>query len=241
MEEPQHMKDQVVMITGAARGIGRGIAETLGEKGAKIAATDIELPDTGDFTARMDVTDAAEVASVIEACAAKLGPIDLLINNGGILTVAPVVELDPETWRRVMDVNATGTFITAQAVARHMLAEGTKGTIANIASIGGKQAGPGVAHYCASKFAVIGFTQALAMELAGDGITVNAVCPGVVQTEMIDTFARGRDIPVAGWIDKQLVGRPQTPAEIAQTIAFLHQARSITGQAINVDGGTVFH
>jgi len=189
----------------------------------------------------MDVTDAAQVALVVDECVERLGAIDLLVNNAGILTVAPVVELDPADWRRVMEVNATGTFITAQAVARHMLAAGTKGTIANIASIGGKQAGPGIAHYCASKFAVIGFTQALAMELGAAGITVNAICPGIVETDMIETFVRGREIPVAGWIDKQLVGRPQTPAEMAQIIAFLHHARSITGQAINVDGGTVFH
>lgn len=241
MDEPNSLEGQVIMITGAARGIGLGIAQAFGRMGATVAATDIEQPGNGDFTARMDVTDAGEVAAVVEACAAQLGGIDLLVNNAGVLTVAPVVELDPAEWRRVLEVNATGTFIAAQAVARHMLAAGTKGSIVNIASIGGKQAGRGVAHYCASKFAVIGFTQALAMELASAGITVNAVCPGVVETEMIETFARGREIPVAGWIDKQLIARPQTPTEIAQAISFLHRARSITGQAINVDGGTVFH
>jgi NAD(P)-dependent dehydrogenase (short-subunit alcohol dehydrogenase family) len=144
-------------------------------------------------------------------------------------------------WRRVLDVNATGTFLTARAVAKHMIKAGTAGSIVPVASVGGKLGTPMLAHYNASKFAVIGLTQVLAKELGPHGITVNAVCPGVVETEMIAQLAESRNEPLTEMLRKQIVQRPQTPAEIALAIAHLHLNRAITGQAVNVDGGTIFH
>ena len=140
----------------------------------------------------------------------------------------------------MLDVNLTGVFLMSRAVARTMRRGGQPGSIVSIASIGGKRGGPGIAHYCASKFAVIGFTQSLAMELATHAITVNAICPGLVDTRMIHDLAAGLSMQLSDFQDRQLVARPQLPEEIAEAILFVHRNRSVTGQAINIDGGTVF-
>ena len=132
-------------------------------------------------------------------------------------------------------------FLTARAAARHMIAEGTTGSTVSTASIGGKVGSPSLAHYNASKFAVVGFTQALAKELGPHGITVNAVCPGVVDTDMIAKLGEGWNMSMDEMIGAQIIRRPQIPREIALAIAHLHLNRAITGQAVNVDGGTVFH
>ena len=115
------------------------------------------------------------------------------------------------------------------------------GSIVSVASIGGKRGDANIAHYNASKFGVIGFTQALAQEVAAHDILVNAVCPGVVETPMIAKYAKGQNGDISEWIAKQTIARSQRPDEIAYAVAFLHTCRSITGQAINVDGGTVFY
>jgi len=239
------------LITGAGRGLGRGLGLALARLGARVACLDVDARAASEtaalireaggqgWSAELDVTDEQRVPIAVQDAAAAIGGLDLAVCNAGVISAATVVELEPAEWRRVLDVNATGTFLMAQAAARTMLAAGTKGSIITIASIAGKQADPGCAHYAASKFAVIGLTQALAMELAADGITANAVCPGVVQTELMTTFAG--QAGVDHYVKLQLVRRPQEPDEIAAAISFLHRCRSITGQAINVDGGTVFH
>lgn len=190
---------------------------------------------------QVDVTDEAAVEAAVAEVREQFGGIDLLVNNAGVLSVAPVVELSLDEWRRVLDVNATGTFLMSREVARVMLAEGTAGSIVSIASIAGKRGDPELAHYSASKFAVVGFTQSLARELAGSGITVNAVCPGLVETAMMDALAAESGSSVEELLQPQAIQRPQTPDEIAVAIAFLVRNRSVTGQALNVDGGTVFN
>jgi len=241
------------VVTGAGRGLGRGIALGLAGRGASVAVLDVDersaegvareaaALEVQTVARRVDVTDESGVAATVASVRKEFGGIDLLVNNAGVLSVAPVVELSLAEWRRVMDVNATGAFLMSREVARTMIADGTEGSIVSIASIAGKRGDPELAHYSASKFAVVGFTQALARELAVNGITVNAVCPGLVETSMIETLAAGSSSSVEQMLEPQAIHRPQTPDEIADAIAFLHRNRSVTGQALNVDGGTVFN
>ena len=242
-----------MFITGAGRGLGRGLAESLAAAGGSIVVADVDRGNAetvaeairvsgGEALATtVDVTDEKSVDTCVSEMWDTVGAIDLVVNNAGVLSVAPVTEMEPAEWRRIIDVNATGTFLVSRAVARRMLADGIEGSIICIASIGGKRGDPGLAHYSASKFAVVGFVQALAAELGPAGITVNAVCPGVVSTDMISELADASDTPVEEMIAQQIISRPQEPAEIATAIRFLHGCRSVTGQAVNVDGGTVFN
>lgn len=231
-----------VFLTGAAGGIGRGLAMAFVARGAVLGATDIVAPDlAAAWTDRLDVTDAAAVGDAIADFARAAGGLDLVVNAAGVISFAPVVDLEPAEWRRVLEVNATGTFIVDQAAARHMVSHGIKGSIVNVASISGKVGDPTLAHYAASKFAVIGLTQALARELAANGITVNALCPGVVETPMIAANLKAWSMTLDQLIAPQAIKRAQTPEEMAQAIVFLHRCRAVTGQSISVDGGTYFH
>jgi meso-butanediol dehydrogenase / (S,S)-butanediol dehydrogenase / diacetyl reductase len=190
--------------------------------------------------ARMDVTDEAEVQAGIAGAEGQLSGLDLVVNGAGVLSVAHVVDLEAAEWRRVLEVNVTGAFLVSRAAARIMITAARPASIISIASVAGKTGEPGLAHYAASKFALVGFTQALARELAPHQITVNAVCPGVVLTPMIDQLADKWQMSIDDLLDSQSIHRPQTPDDIALAIEFLHASRSVTGQAINVDGGTVF-
>lgn len=237
------LRDQRVLVTGAAGGIGRGLVAAFVERGAAVAAADIVEPkDTGAAWASvLDVTDGVAVRSAVASFVEAAGGLDLVVNAAGVFSSAKVVDLDPAEWRRVLEVNATGTFLVAQAAVRVMLARGIRGSIVNVASISGKVGDPTLAHYAASKFAVIGFTQALAREVAEHGITVNALCPGVVATPMIEANLKAWAMTLDQLIAPQAIQRVQTTEELAQAIAFLHGCRSVTGQSINVDGGTYFH
>jgi len=233
---------QRVFLTGAAGGIGRGLAEAFTAAGAVLGAADrVEPRGTAAWARQLDVTDGAAVGAAITAFAAAAGGLDLVVNAAGVISFAPVVELEAAEWRRVLEVNATGTFLVDQAAARHMLAHDIKGSIVNVASISGKVGDPTLAHYAASKFAVIGLTQALARELAPHGITVNALCPGVVATPMIEANLKAWIMTMEQLIAPQAIKRTQTPAEMAQAIMFMHRCRALTGQSISVDGGTYFH
>lgn len=245
--------DVAAVVTGAGRGLGRGIALGLARLGARVGALDIDqtsarivldeieaLGGSGHAEC-IDVTDEAGVDLAVTRCEEQLGGLDLVVNNAGVLSVWPAIDLPAAEWRRVLEVNATGTFLVSRAAARRMIASGTAGSIVSIASVAGRRGDPQLAHYSASKFAVIGLTQSLARELAPYGITANAVCPGLVETQMIDALAAGWAMSVEAMLNDQAIKRPQDPDEIADTIAFLHRSRSITGQAINVDGGTIFN
>lgn len=240
-------------LTGGARGLGRGIALTLADWGAAVAVSDLDLAGAEETAAwiaegggtalalPIDVRDEASVERAVRDAADGLGGLDLVVCNAGVLSTARIVDMELAEWRRILDVNATGVFLTARAAARHMIAAGSEGSIVPIASVGGKVGGRMLGHYNASKFAVVGLTQVLAKELGPHGITVNAVCPGVVDTDMIERLARGRDQSMEEMVRQQILPRPQTPREIALAIAHLHLNRAITGQAVNVDGGSVFH
>ena len=172
------------LVTGAATGIGRAIAEAFAREGALVAVSDISLDGARDVAERLgeatrayrlDVTDAAETASVFRRAADWMGGLDLLAANAGISTMNPVVDLTEEEWDSNMAVNAKGVFLSNREAVRHFLAAGEKGAIVNTASLAGKIGAPLLAHYAASKFAVIGFTQSLAREVGEHGIRVNAV------------------------------------------------------------------
>jgi meso-butanediol dehydrogenase / (S,S)-butanediol dehydrogenase / diacetyl reductase len=240
------------VVTGAGRGLGRGIALALAGWGARVAALDINADGAAEtaqliqraggtaWPARVDVTDETDVRAGLARAAGQFNGLDLVVNGAGVLSVAHVVDLEASEWRRVLEVNATGAFLVSQAAARIMIRASRPASIISIASIAGKIGEPGLAHYAASKFALVGFTQALARELAPHQITVNAVCPGVVLTQMIDQVASQWRMSIDDLLNMQAIHRPQTPDDIALAIAFLHASRSVTGQAINVDGGTIF-
>ena len=244
------------LVTGAATGIGRAIVDAFAREGARVAITDISLDGArdvaeglGDGTRayRLDVTDAAETAEVFRSAAEWMDGLDLLAANAGISTMNPVVDLTEEEWDSNMAVNAKGVFLSNREAVRHFLAAGEKGAIVNTASLAGKIGAPLLAHYAASKFAVIGFTQSLAREVGEHGIRVNAVCPGYVRTSMQDREivweGKLRDMTAQAVRDEYVaatpLGRLEEPEDVAAIVVFLASDLSgfLTGESINASGG----
>jgi NAD(P)-dependent dehydrogenase (short-subunit alcohol dehydrogenase family) len=207
------------------------------------------------LTALLDVRAASQIDSVISQALRSFGRLDILVNNAAAPPGddrVPAVQLSEEAWDTVLDINLKGSFLCAKAAANVMLRQKVRGRIINIGSGNSKIGQPNLAAYCASKFGLLGFTQALAMELAPAGITVNIICPGAMDTERLDYFGRRED----GSYDPNQraerirrlgaevpLGRLATPEDVAEVAAFLasDQAEYITGQAINVAGGTIMH
>jgi meso-butanediol dehydrogenase / (S,S)-butanediol dehydrogenase / diacetyl reductase len=247
------LRGKVALVTGASRGIGRGIALALADEGADVALCGLHR-DTAEALAQeirargqralafaVDVSQAAAVADMVQQTAAGLGGIDVLVNNAGAGSAGNLVDLTEEQWDRVMDVNAKGVFLACKYAIPPMLARGG-GAIVNIASVAGRIGYPGIAHYSASKFAVIGLTQALAREVGRQGIRVNAVCPGHVPTDMLWETARAwGSTPQAFQEAEGVLPTPQSVEEIAQAVIFLARHDAITGQTLNVDGGVCFN
>lgn len=261
---PQHaLSEQVhpdlamkrAFLTGGATGIGNAIARALAAQGVKIAIADLNeeaaksaasnLGD-GHIGLAVDVRDRASVEAAFAGAVDTLGGIEICVANAGVSSMRPAVDLTDEDWDFNMNVNARGVFLTNQAAARHFCATGS-GVIVNTASLAAKIGAPMLAHYSASKFAVVGWTQALARELAPQGIRVNAVCPGFVKTGMQDreveweASLRGITGPevIQDYVDQTPLGRLETPEDVANVAIFLcsEAARFMTGQAINVTGG----
>ncbi len=174
------------VVTGGGRGIGLAIARALKAKGAKVSIVSRSSPDTGDgfFRAPADVSDEASVAQAFASCRDANGPIAILVNNSGVAEGAPLKRTDKAMWDRIIGTNLTGTYLCSRAVVEEMLAA-KWGRIVNVASIAGLYGAPYIAAYTASKHGVMGFTRALSAELDGSGVTVNAVCPGYTQTDMM--------------------------------------------------------
>ena len=243
-----------VVVTGAGD-IGRAVATALVEQGAEVEVWDRDddaLDDLGLPGRAVDVTDQDAVDAAAQA-ALGTGPLTGLVTTAGILTTAPVVELDPADWRRVIDVNLTGTFLCCRAAARRMLSQEQSPvgrSIVTISSIGGLRGEPEIAHYSASKFGVIGLTESLARELGAAGIRVNSLCPGAVDsrmnTELTEAYAAasGVEPPVMERtiVDQTPLGRLATPADVAGTAVYLLSDLSsfVTGEAVAVTGGLVF-
>lgn len=257
------LADRTCLVTGAGRGIGRTIASRLAAEGAEVVIADIDeasatraaeavQAEGGTASAvGVDVTDRASVRAAVAATVERHGRLSVMFNNAGISKTVRFLDTSEEDFDRIMAVNARGVLIGTQEAARQMATQGG-GKIVNTASIAGKSGFPLFAAYSASKFATIGLTQAAANALAGDGITVNSFCPGVVTTELWeqldDEFVSIGETKAPGEALESfgagiLVGRLSTPDDVAGLAVFLASADSdyLTGQSINVDGGMVFH
>jgi NAD(P)-dependent dehydrogenase (short-subunit alcohol dehydrogenase family) len=243
------LSGQVALVTGAGRGIGAAIARALSESGAAVAVNDID-GGSAQRTAEAlgerarsypaDVSDPDTVRELVAAVVADFGRIDILVNNAGIEYKTGVLDTPVDEWQRTLDVNLSAAFYTSQAAGRAMRDQGG-GVIVNIASIAGHNIPlPNRASYVASKAGLIGFTRECAREFAAYGIRVNAVCPGVIETEMT-AESRSSSEQMARWLADIPQGRLGQPDDVAGLVLFLcsDAAGYLTGQAINVDGGKV--
>ncbi|MEH7381437.1 SDR family NAD(P)-dependent oxidoreductase [Bacillus sp. JJ1533] len=246
---------KVAIVTGGAQGIGKAIVDAFLECGAKVAVADREI-NTENSNEQLvyfqtDVTKSDQVDKTVHKVVEHFGRLDILVNNAGISKMDYAIDIKEADWDLVMDVNAKGVYLYSQAVARILKQQGQGGKIINISSQAGKNGYRLMGSYVASKHAVLGFTKTMAIELAQDGINVNAVCPGIVETEMkhrervIGGELRGltaEDIRQEDFSQVPL-GRTAKPQDIANVVVFLASTYSdyMTGQGINVTGGMTMH
>lgn len=247
---------KTALVTGAAAGIGLASARAFSAAGYNVVLTDLEYEvsreaandiDGPILVAALDVRDQASIESAFTAAEQKFGCVDVLHANAGVSNMKRALELTEADWDFNFDVNAKGVFLSNQVAVRHFLKHGNRGLIVNTASLAAKVGAPLLAHYSASKFAVLGWTQALAREHAADGIRVNAVCPGFVKTGMQEREVEWEaellnstpDEVIQSYINQTPLGRLETPEDVADVVVFLasENARFMTGQGINVTGG----
>jgi NAD(P)-dependent dehydrogenase (short-subunit alcohol dehydrogenase family) len=252
--------DKVAVVTGAAQGIGQAIAVRFATEGARVALLDLQpATETAALCAgagvdtlalAVDVSDKASIIQAVTDIIARWGRLDIWVNNAGIFDDTPLTELSEERWDRVVDVNYKSMFLCAQLAVPHMLACGG-GRIINLASMAAKVAFSDEVAYCSSKSAVLGLTRALGVELGPQGITVNAICPGPIETDMLrhtyQALANRHNTTLEDWQAQILetipVRRYGRPADVAGLAAFLasDDAAFINAQSINIDGGMVFY
>lgn len=251
---------RVAIVTGGSQGIGRAVAERLAREGASVAVVARHEDTVAEAVAALrdggaeavgivaDVAREADTRRYVAGTVQTFGQVDILVNSAGTISIASLVDTSAATWDRIMAVNARGVFLGCREVAAEMIRQGTGGRIINIASGAGRQGGASISAYAASKFAVIGFTQSIAAELAPHGITVNACCPGHVTTtrmwDQIDLESSRISGAAPGATKEAAVaavpfGRSGRPEEIASVVAFLasDDASFISGESVMVDGG----
>lgn len=242
------LKDQVALVTGGSRGIGRGIVKAFAAEGAKVAfiyrgsqaaaeslAHEVQAGGGVSKAYQCDVTDAGAVQKVVEAVEKDLGPVNVLVNNAGIIKDDLFVRMEPSDWNAVLQTNLGGTYNFCKAVAYSMM-KARKGRIINVSSIAAEHANPGQTNYAASKGAINSFTRALAVELASRGVTVNAIAPGFIETDMSEAVRNKAGDLIKKMIPMRRLGQPD---DIAKAAVFLASADAsyLTGQVLTVDGG----
>lgn len=237
---------RTAIVTGAASGIGAAIATAFAAKGARVALADMNLEGARQLAGTLaggarafacDVTDAGSIAAVVADVTTAFGGIDILVNSAGIVDLAPAESLSPDAWARTIDINLSGSFAMAQAVGRAMIASGRGGRIINLASQAGSVAIEKHVAYCAAKFGILGVTKVLALEWGRHGITVNAISPTVVMTDLgRKAWAGEKGEAMKAQIP---VGRFAKPGEIAAAAVFLasEAAAMVNGADLVVDGG----
>jgi len=246
------LTNKVALVTGASSGIGYAIAKVLAKQGAKVVGAarriekleqlmrEIKADGNDGLAVKMDVTKRQEIAAGIAKIIETYGRLDILINNAGVVEFAPFLEMKEESWDKTLDTNLKGYFQVAQLAAREMV-KNHWGRIVNISSVamGGQGIGfPQVVSYCASKGGVVGFTEALADELAPDNILVNCISPGLIESEMTDDTLKNPEA-LKIFLSKIPLKRVGKPEEIASTVVFLvsEEASYVTGATLIVDGG----
>jgi 3-oxoacyl-[acyl-carrier protein] reductase len=239
------LKGEVVLVTGASRGIGAAIADLLAARGATVIGTATTDAGAQAITDRMaaagglgkvlNVTDSAAVEAVIDDISKRIGPISVLVNNAGITRDQILMRMKDDDWNTILDTNLSSVYRTSKAVMRGMM-KARKGRIINIASVIGLTGNAGQSNYAAAKAGIIAFSKSLAKEIGSRGITVNVVAPGFIQTDMTDALPEEAKQALMGQI---ALGRLGNPADIAEAVAFLASpaAAYITGETLNVNGG----
>ena len=245
------LNDKTAIVTGARRGIGRAIALALAGQGANVVVSDISQEDCQTvaheieglgrkgLAIKCDVSSSGDVEAMVKRTVAKFGRVDILINNAGIIAYKPFLELTDDDWEKTLNVNLKGQFLCARAAGKEMV-KNKQGRIINIASISSGGCGiafPLIAHYTASKGGVMGLTKALALELTPQGINVNAICPGAIDTAMAEGAKESGQLEkVLARVPKGRLGRPEEIADLAVFLAS-DESEYISGAAIVIDGG----
>lgn len=250
------LKDKVILVTGAAGGSGKAISKRCLKEGAIVVVCDIKKPvwDAGEYEDKIirlefDVSNEDAVNKAIEEVNSKTVGISILVNNAGIAPEANLIDTEIDMWERVFAINTRGIFLCTKTIVKNMLKNNISGSIINISSIAGRNSFAGCSAYAASKAAVIGFTRSLAVELGPSDIRVNAICPGSVETDMIQGVIKNiskktgmnlkevREMMESGIPLKRF----QTPEDVAAMVVFLasDEGRNVSGEAINLDGGVV--
>ena len=244
-----------VVVTGGAKGIGRGIVERFVAEGAFVVIADVDMDGARELAAacgdaavavETDVREESQLRAAVDVAVSRAGHLDVMVNNAGVIAVAPLVDTTAEQWRRILDINVVGVALGAKVAAERMIAQGAGGSIVNASSGGGRHGVPNFSQYCASKSAIIMLSQSLAQELAPHRIRVNCYTPGHIMTPLWEDIVAGmgaklgksRDETLAAFLETVPWGRFGTPADVAAATSWLctDDAEYVSGQCIAMNG-----